>query len=180
VVINKVDETSPEGIARLAVWSHEQLGREPRGISALAGAGIPELRQDLADALPRSPFLYPEEDLAVQTVRFFVAELIRETIFEEYGQEIPYATAVRIETYRESEEPVYIRAEILVDRSSQKGILIGKGGRAIKRLGQRARQKIESFTGDRVYLDLWVKVLQGWRKQASTLRQLGYHVPEDR
>ncbi len=179
VAINKIDGTSPEAIAQLAIWSQEELGREPRGISALTGAGVPELRAELAGALPPSPFLYPADDLAAQPVRFFVAELIRETIFEEYGQEIPYATAVRIEEYRESEDPVYIRAEILVDRDSQKGILIGRGGRAIKRLGKRAREKIESFTGYRVYLDLWVKPLPGWRKKASTLERLGYHVPED-
>jgi GTP-binding protein Era len=179
VAINKIDAADPESIAGLAIWSMEQFGREPRGISARTGAGLTELREELAAALPRSPFLYPPEDLAAQPVRFFVAELIRETVFEEYSQEIPYATAIRIEEYRESEEPVYIRAEILVDRGSQKGILIGKGGRAIKRLGKRAREKIESFTGDRVYLDLWVKPLPGWRKKASTLKRLGYHVPED-
>ncbi|NIP79929.1 MAG: GTPase Era, partial [Gemmatimonadetes bacterium] len=128
--------------------------------------------------LPASPFLYPEEDLAAQPVRFFVAELIRETIFEEYAQEIPYSSVVRIEEYREAEDPVYIRAEIFVERPSQKGIVIGKGGRAIKRLGRRAREKIEAFTGARVYLDLWVKPLPGWRKKAAALKRLGYHVPE--
>lgn len=179
VVINKIDEASPQAVARLAAWSRDMLGRNARGISALTGAGVDALGAELADAMPASPFLYPADDLAAQPVRFFVAELIRETIFEDYGQEIPYAAAIRIEEYRESEDPVYIRAEILVDRSSQKGILIGKNGRAIKRLGKRSRDKIESFTGGRVYLDLWVKVLQDWRKDASTLRRLGYHVPED-
>jgi GTP-binding protein Era len=179
VVINKIDLARPTDIERLLSWSLENVDREPRGVSAATGAGLDALREDLAEALPSSPFLYPAEDLAAQPVRFFVAELIRETVFEEYAQEIPYSSVVTIEEYRESEDPVYIRAQIYVERSSQKGILIGKGGRAIKRLGKRAREKIEAFTGRRVYLDLWVKPLPGWRKKPSALKRLGYHVPED-
>ncbi|MFW5951845.1 MAG: GTPase Era [Gemmatimonadota bacterium] len=179
VVINKIDAVSPEAIGRLAIWSQERLGVEPLGISALSGAGVEALREELKAAMPPSPFLYPEEDLAAQPVRFFVAELIRETVFEEYAQEIPYSTVVRIEEYREAEDPVYIRAEIFVERASQKGIIIGKGGRAIKRLGKRAREKIEAFTGSRVYLDLWVKPLPGWRRNAAALKRLGYHLPEE-
>jgi GTP-binding protein Era len=179
VVINKIDGARPDDIGRLAAWSEARLGREPRGVSALSGAGIPELREELAAVLPESPYLYPEEDLAVQPVRFFVAELIRETVFEEYSQEIPYSTVVRVEEYRESEDPVFIRAQIYVERDSQKGILIGKGGRAIKRLGQRSREKIEAFVGTRVYLDLWVKPLPGWRRKASALKRLGYRVPDE-
>ncbi len=179
VVINKVDRVAPDDIGRLVAWSREHLDREPRGISATTGAGLEELRAELREALPVSPFLYPAEDLAAQPVRFFVAELIRETIFEEYAQEVPYSSVVVIEEYRESEDPVYIRAQIYVERPSQKGIVIGKGGRAIKRLGQSAREKIEAFTGSRVYLDLWVKPLPGWRKKASELKRLGYHVPEE-
>lgn len=179
VAVNKVDIAHGPQVQRLVDWSRAQLGVEPSRISAETGAGLNELRVGLASGLPRSPYLYPEEDLAAQPVRFFVAELIRETIFEEYEQEIPYSTVVAIEEYRESEDPIFIRAEIYVERSSQKGIIIGKGGRAIKRLGSRARSKIEAFTGARVYLDLWVKPLPGWRKKAKTLRRLGYHVPEE-
>ena len=179
VVINKVDRASPDDIGRLAIWARDRLGREPRGVSALSGAGIAELREELAAELPESPYLYPEDDLAVQPVRFFVAELIRETVFEEYAQEIPYSTVVRVEEYRESEDPIFIRAEIYVERDSQKGILIGKGGRAIKRLGLRSREKIEAFVGSRVYLDLWVKPLPGWRRKASALKRLGYRVPDE-
>ena len=179
VAVNKVDIAGAEAIRRLTDWSRSALGVEPHRISAATGAGLEALRDELASSLPRSPFLYPEDDLAAQPVRFFVAELIRETIFEEYGQEIPYSTVVAIEEYRESEDPILIRAEIYVERTSQKGIIIGKGGRAIKRLGSRARSKIEAFTGARVYLDLWVKPLPGWRKKAKTLKRLGYHIPED-
>ncbi len=179
VVINKVDLARPDDIGRLVAWSQEHLDREPRGISAATGAGVETLRQELTESLPRSPFLYPADDLAAQPVRFFVAELIRETIFEEYSQEVPYSSVVTIEEYRESEDPVFIRAQIYVERPSQKGIIIGKGGRAIKRLGQRAREKIEAFIGSRVYLDLWVKPLPGWRRNATELKRLGYRIPDE-
>lgn len=179
VVINKVDVARADDIGRLSAWSQEHLGVEPLGISAATGAGVDALRTELTESLPRSPFLYPADDLAAQPVRFFVAELIRETIFEEYGQEIPYSSVVTIEEYRESEDPVFIRAQIFVERGSQKGIIIGKGGRAIKELGRRSREKIEAFIGSRVYLDLWVKPLPGWRKKAADLKRLGYNVPEE-
>ena len=180
VVVNKVDVASEGSVNRALEWSRSVLGLEPLRISAATGEGLDALMKSLRDALPESPFLYPEDDLAVQPVRFFVAELIRETIFEEYEQEVPYSSGVRIEEYREGEEPdpVFIRAEIFVERASQKGILIGKGGAAIKRLGSRSREKIESFVGRRVYLDLWVKPLAGWRKNAASLKRLGYRVPE--
>ena len=178
VVLNKLDIASAADVDRLRRWAREELGVEPMGIAAATGQGLDDLRNELAEALPPSPFLYPEEDLAAQPVRFFVAELIRETIFEEYGQEIPYSAGVRIEEFREADDPVYIRAEVFVERGSQKGILIGKGGSAIKRLGSRSRQKIEEFIGRRVYLDLWVKPLAGWRKKSSALKRLGYNVPQ--
>ena len=178
VVVNKLDIAAPADVDRLRRWARSELGVDAMGIAAATGQGLDALREDLGASLPPSPFLYPEDDLAAQPVRFFVAELIRETIFEEYEQEVPYATGVAIEEFREAEEPVYIRAEIFVERGSQKGILIGKGGAAIKRLGSRSREKIEAFTGRRVYLDLWVKPLPGWRKKSEALKRLGYHVPQ--
>jgi GTPase len=174
VAVNKQDLARPGQVERLRAWSRAALGAEALEISAVTGHGLADLRSVLTSLLPESPFLYPADDLAVQPVRFFVEELIRETIFEEYGQEVPYSTAVRVEEFREAEDPVYISARVFVERESQKGILIGKGGEAIKRLGTRARGKIEAFTGRPVYLDLWVKPLPGWRKQASSLRRLGY------
>ena len=179
VAINKTDAADVASIQRLREWSLNNLGREPRGVSATTGAGLDELREDLERGLPVSPFLYPEEDLAAQPVRFFVAELIRETIFEEYAQEVPYSSVVQIEEFREADDPLFIRAEVFVERPSQKGIIIGKGGQAIKRLGSRARHKIEAFVGRRVYLDLWVKPLPGWRKKPSSLKRFGYNVPEE-
>jgi GTP-binding protein Era len=177
VAINKLDEATPEDLASLASWSREELGIEPREVSALTGTGLVELRDALIDALPANPFFYPADELATQPVRFFVAELVRETIFEEYEQEVPYATVVRVEEYRESSDPVFIRATVYVERASQKAIIIGRGGAGIRRLGERARQKIEAFLDARVYLDLWVKPLPGWRRKPSALKYLGYSVP---
>jgi GTP-binding protein Era len=106
-----------------------------------------------------------------------VAELVQETVFEEYEDELPYATVVRVEEYREASDPIYVRATVYVERASQKAIVVGRGGSGIKRLGARSRAKIEQFVGAPVYLDLWVKVLPGWRRKAETLRYLGYPVP---
>jgi len=137
------------------------------------------LRTAVAARLPESPFLYPEDDVSSQPVRFFVAELVRETIFEQYEKEVPYSVAVKVEEFRESASPVYIRAVIFVERPTQKAILIGSGGAAIKRLGQAARAKVEEFVGAPVYLDLWVKVLPKWRKNPLELQRLGFTLPRE-
>jgi GTP-binding protein Era len=180
VAINKADSASTEALASLTNWCGERLGQKPFLLSALTGAGVEELRGALLDALPPSPYLYPPDDLAVQPVRFFVAELVRETIFEECHEEVPYSTAVGIEEFREAADPIVIRAVIYVERESQKAIVIGRGGAVIKTIGQRARAKIEDFLSARVYLDLWVKALPRWRKSRTALRQLGYALPPER
>jgi GTPase len=177
VVVNKMDEAGSEGFEALRRWSIEELGREPHPISAALGEGVQELRTELEKVLPESPFFYPADELAVQPVRFFVAELIRETIFESYEQEVPYSTIVRVEEFRESEVPVYIRATVYVERDSQKAILIGRGGVGVRELGTRSRAKIEAFVGSSVFLDLWVKTLPNWRAKVGTLRYLGYRLP---
>lgn len=179
VVVNKTDAAAAEAVAELSAWSVRELGAQPIAISAATGTGVSALRDALVERLPQSPFLFPDDDLAVQSVRFFVTELVRETIFEEYEQEVPYSTAVKIEEYREADDPIYIRATIYVERESQKRIVIGRGGEGIKRLGERARAKIEAFVGSRVYLDLWVKPLANWRRKTNTLQYLGYPVPRD-
>lgn len=179
VVINKTDAGDAVAIGALEEWTRRELGVEAHRMSAVTGDGVDSLLAELTHRLPESPFLYPEDELAVQSMRFFVTELIRETIFEEYDQEVPYSTAVRIEEYREASDPVYIRATIYVERETQKQILIGRGGEQIKRLGARARAKIEAFVGERVYLDLWVKPLANWRRKVNTLQYLGYPVPRE-
>lgn len=150
---------------------------DARFISALTGDGIPELLDAVTSQLPESPFLYPEDDVSTQSLRFFAAELVREAALEQLGQELPYAVAVEVEEFREDGTPVYIRAVIHVERDSQRGILIGERGRRIRELGTAARAKIETLVGQRVYLDLRVKVLHNWRKDSAALRRFGYHLP---
>jgi GTP-binding protein Era len=142
--------------------------------SALTGDGFPELIAAIESALPESPFLFPVEDVSIHPVRFLAAELIRETALEQLGAEVPYSIACDIEEFRESSSPIYIRAVIYVERESQKRILIGEKGRRIKLLGTAARRKIETLVSGTVYLDLWVKVLQNWRRDAAALRRFGY------
>ncbi|MEO5510025.1 MAG: KH domain-containing protein, partial [Longimicrobiales bacterium] len=177
VAINKLDVAPENNVELLREWSRRELDRAPLEITAATGAGVESVLSALTAALPESPFYYPADDLAVQPVRFFVAEMIRETIFEEYEDEVPYASVAAIDEYRESTDPVFIRATIYVERESQKGILVGKGGTGIKRLGERSRQKIEAFIGAHVYLDLNVKSLPNWRKKVATLQYLGFPVP---
>jgi GTPase len=148
-------------------------------ISAATGDGVDQLIIRVAARLPESPFLYPDDEIATQSVRFFVSELIRETALEQLDDEVPYSIACEIEEYREGQSPVYIRAVLHVERESQKRILIGAGGQRIRAIGQAARAKIEAFVGTPTYLDLWVKVLPNWRRKAHMLQRFGYTVPED-
>ena len=179
VVANTDDVATAESRAAAGDWATRELGKEPLAVSAVTGEGVEMLRQRIAELLPSGPFLYPEDDISAQPVRFFVAELVRETVFELYEKEVPFSVAVRVEEYREAETPVFIRAVVFVERDSQKAILIGSGGSAIKRLGQAARAKVEDFVGAPVYLDLWVKVLPRWRRDPLSLKRLGYEVPDN-
>lgn len=173
VALNKADLLSP-------TQRQEIAERHPDAvlISAVTGEGVDALVQRLVDLLPESPFLYPEDDLSTQNLRFFAAELIRETALEQLADEVPYAIACQIEEFREEKDPVYIRATIFVERESQKRIVIGQGGSRIREIGKVARAKIEELVGRDVYLDLWVKVLPNWRRDVKALRRLGYNVPE--
>jgi len=144
-------------------------------ISALKGDGVDDLLREIVKLLPKSPPYYPPDYVTDKEERFFVAEIIREKIFNFYGEEIPYSTHVDIEEFKERPgKKDYIRAVIYVERPSQKKILIGKQGQALKRVGQLARQEIEFFLGRPVYLELFVKVTEDWRKKETTLRRFGY------
>ena len=143
-------------------------------ISARTGDGVEDLFAMLAERLPESPFLYPEDELSTQTMRFFVSELVRETALEQLSDEVPYSVACEIEEFRETGTPVYIRAVLFVERDSQKGILIGDRGSRIREIGKASRVKIESFVDNKVYLDLHVKVLPNWRKNEHALRRFGF------
>ena len=179
VVINKIDEASPEDIAVAAQWAETELGAEARGISALLDRGVEELWTELAQALPEGPFLYPVDDIASAPVRFFVAEFIRETIFEQFREEVPYSVFAVVEEFREDQDPVYIQANLFTERNSQKRILVGEKGRAIRELGRVSREKIQEFIDRPVYLDLWIKVLPNWRRKRQHLGQLGLRVPAE-
>ena len=143
-------------------------------VSALTGDGLAPMLSTLRAKMPESPFHYDPDELATQPMRFFAAEFIREAAFELLHEELPYSVASEIDEFRESAEPVYIRAMLYVERDSQKGIVIGEGGRTIKALGASARAKIEALLGRRVFLDLHVKVLPKWRRDEPALKRLGY------
>jgi GTP-binding protein Era len=178
-LLTKVDAQDREYVpARLERLS-AGLGIPVRPISGETGEGVDELWADIVSHLPEHPFFYPDSDLAIQPVRFFVEEFVREAVFELYEEEIPWSVMARVEEFREGEDPVYVLVHLYVDRKSQKGILLGKGGRAVRELGTRARSRIEAFLGRRVYLDLWVKVLPGWRRKRGALARFGFHVPEE-
>ena len=143
-------------------------------VSAVRGEGVEQLLAVLGAALPESPFHYDPDAMATQPMRFFAAEFVREAAFELLHEELPYSVAVEIDEFREGQEPVYIRAVVYVERASQKGIVIGEGGRTIKAIGQTARGKIEALLGARVFLELHAKVLPKWRRQLASLKRLGY------
>jgi GTP-binding protein Era len=143
-------------------------------VSAVTREGLDLLLDTLRARLPESPFHYDPDAMATQPMRFFAAEFVREAAFELLEEELPYSVAVEIDEFREGQEPVYIRAVVYVERTSQKGIVIGEGGRTIKAIGQTARAKIEALLGVRVFLELHAKVLPKWRRQLSSLKRLGY------
>jgi len=174
LAMNKVDRVSAHDRARIGAAAPQAMF-----VSATTGEGVPELLAAAAERLPESPFLYPEDEISTQNLRFFVAELVRETALEQLSDEVPYSIACEIEEFREEKSPVYIRAVLHVERDSQKRILIGAKGQKIRSIGQAARAKVEAFLGQNVYLDLWVKVLPNWRKNAHAMARFGYRLKEE-
>ena len=177
VALNKADllavpEESLPAIERLRP---ELPGAEFYVISALRGAGVPALRDHLLEKLPEAPPFYPPDVLTEHPERFFVTELIREALFERFAKEVPYAAEVELTAFREQPgRKDLIEADIFVETESQKAILIGKGGQAIRELGRRARTAIEGLLGREVFLALRVKVLPHWRADRQALRRFGY------
>ena len=150
-----------------------------RHVSADKGTGVQDLLEASWEHLSEGPLYYPdEEQISDRPVRFFVAEMIREQLLHCLGEEIPYSCAVEIEKFDEQGKPPRIEAIIHVERDSQKGMVIGKGGAKIKEIGQKARQNIEAFVGNQVFLGLRIKVLKDWTRDADALRRLGYDLPK--
>ncbi|MBI3788683.1 MAG: GTPase Era [Ignavibacteriales bacterium] len=176
LVINKVDTVDrKEALPIIEAFAKKGIFKEIIPVSALKNENLEGLLRVIIEKLPVHPAFYPTDIVSEQPEKFFVAELIREKVFEQFHEEVPYSTAVEIVEYKEREEgKTYINADIIVERDSQKGILIGKGGTALKRIGQKARAAIESFIGSQVYLDLHVTVKEKWREKEGLLKKFGY------
>lgn len=175
LVVNKLDLLKNENAEQKASIIEDQLKiSSVHYVSALTGTGTAELVEDIRSFLQPGPPFYPKEDLSEHPIRFFVSELIREQLFLQFQQEIPYSCTVDVVSYDADTDIDRISADIIVNRKSQKGMLIGKGGKAIKELGIKAREAIEEFIGKKVFLDLHVKVREKWRENENWVRNLGY------
>jgi len=176
LVVNKVDllKNKENLIPLLDQYWKQGVFSEIVPISALTGEGVDKLLKLIESYLPPGSLLYPADRLTESSERFIASELIREKIFLLLKQEVPYGTAVKVEEYKEKANNLYIEATIFVEKRSQKGILIGKGGGMLKKVGQLSRLELEEALGKRVFLQLWVKVREGWRKRKKDLRYLGY------
>ena len=176
LLLNKIDllKTPEEREARIADYKARFPQWETLPVSAAKGTGLPALMKMILERLPESPPYFPTDDISDRPVRFFVSEIIREQIFHLYGEEIPYHAAVLIQSFEEKATLTVIKADIIVSRDTQKMILLGKGGTAIKKLGIRSREKTEAFVGRQVHLELFVKVRPKWRDNDLNLREYGY------
>jgi GTP-binding protein Era len=159
-----------------APWPPAALAGLPtHRTSGTTGEGVAALLDAVVELLPEGPSLYPEDDLTDRPLRFLAAELVREAAFEHLEQEVPYGVAVAIRSFDESRpDLVHIRADLLVERASHKGIVLGRGGAGIKRIGTAARRELEQLLGRKVFLELWVKCEPGWSKRPNSLKSLGY------
>jgi GTP-binding protein Era len=143
-------------------------------VSAATGEGIETLLARIQDHLPQRDFEFDPDDVGTQQLRFFVVEYLREAAFELLDDELPYSFTAEVEEFREDRRPVYIRVTLFVERESQKGIVIGRGGRTLAAIGAHARARLEELLGAPVYLDSWVKVLPNWRRNPVALTRLGF------
>jgi len=175
LIINKIDLTTQETLESLVSFWHAQLPEaEIFPISAQERFGVDQLFEAIKAALPECPPFFPKDQLTDKSERFFVNEIIREKILLNYDKEIPYSVEVEVESFLEEENIVRISAVIYCERDSQKGILIGKAGAALKRVGSQARKDIEDFLQKQVFLQLFVKVDRDWRSNTGRLKHYGY------
>ncbi|CUA79932.1 GTPase Era [Anoxybacillus suryakundensis] len=181
LVINKIDEVHPDDLLPL-IEQYRSLHAfaEVIPISALQGNNVETLLQQIKNYLPEGPQYYPAHQVTDHPERFIIAEFIREKALHLTREEVPHSIAVVIDSIerRENSDTVYVAATIIVERDSQKGIIIGKRGQMLKEIGQRARVDIEALLGSKVFLELWVKVQKDWRNKMAQLRDLGYREDE--
>jgi GTP-binding protein Era len=177
LVMNKIDLV-PERSLSPVIDKFERLHQFKGSvcISALHGLGIDDLVAKIVSLLPTGPAYYPEDTLTDLPERFFCAEIIREKILNLTSEEIPYAVAVTVNSFKEDEQKnlIRIQADIHVERPSQKGIIIGKGGSMLREIGKQARLDMEKLLGARVFLELWVRIQKKWRKDPRALKEFGY------
>lgn len=175
IVVNKADLAKGDELAVAEKsWREAMPSALVILVSALQGLNLGKLMQTIIDFLPESPPFFPKEEMTDRTMRFLVAETIREKIFMNYHKEIPYSTTVIVESYKEEKNIDRIRALIFVERETQKAILLGHRGKSIKKVGIEARQEIEEFLDKQVYLELTVKVSKDWRNNPEMLKRYGY------
>jgi GTP-binding protein Era len=180
VAMNKSDDLPPHKvIPHTDSYSELLPDAEWLLVSATRGENRDELLQMIIEALPVGPRYYPADQLTDIQLRENVAEVIREKALEMLHQEVPHSIAVQVEEFKErGPNLIYISATIYVEKDSQKGIVIGEGGKTLRRIGSMARKDLQGILGAKVYLELWVKVLKNWRKKDDALRRLGYEVPK--
>ena len=176
VIINKTDAiTQPKTLELIANWKEILPGKEVLPISAQEKTNIDVLLKLISSQLPEHPPYFDPEEITDQSERFIAAEIVREKIFYNYKQEIPYSVEVAIEEYKDKETLIAIRAVIYVSKETHKSIIIGKGGLAIKKVGIEARLDIEKFTGRKIFLELFVKVKENWKNEDRSLKYFGYN-----
>ena len=176
LLLNKIDASNQEQLeAQAELWQNKVPNAEFFPISALTGFNVKEVFNRIIELLPESPPFYPKDQLTDKPERFFVNETIREKILIHYKKEIPYAVEVDTEEFFEEEKIIRIRSVIMVERETQKGIIIGHKGSALKRVGVEARKDLEAFFGKQVHLELYVKVNKNWRSNQRQLKRFGYN-----
>ncbi|MGS2725017.1 GTPase Era [Psychroserpens sp. BH13MA-6] len=176
LLLNKIDKSDQEQLeSQVQIWSEKVPNAEIFPISALEGFNVNEVFNRIIELLPESPAFYPKDQLTDKPERFFVNETIREKILMHYKKEIPYAVEIDTEEFFEEDQIIRMRSVIMVERETQKGIIIGHKGSALKRVGVEARKDLEKFFGKQVHLELYVKVNKNWRSDQRQLKRFGYN-----
>lgn len=176
LLLNKIDTSNQEQLEdQVQLWTQKVPNAEIFPISALQGFNVKEVFNRIIDLLPESPAFYPKDQLTDKPERFFINEKIREKILMHYKKEIPYAVEIETEEFFEEENIIRMRSVIMVERETQKGIIIGHKGSALKRVGVEARKDLEVFFGKQIHLELYVKVNKNWRSNQNQLKRFGYN-----